>query len=155
MVRLIDQDGTQLGVKSIDEAIRIAQDRGQDLVEVAPGANPPVCKVLDFSKYRYQREKERKEAKKHQKGGHVKEIRFRPKISPHDLDTKIRAMQKFLGQRHKVRVSVIFHGREMEHTDLGKKLLERVKENLVDLSAPEADPSMMGNRMIVMFAPKK
>jgi translation initiation factor IF-3 len=94
MVRLIDQDGTQLGVKSIDEAIRIAQDRGQDLVEVAPGANPPVCKVLDFSKYRYQREKERKEAKKHQKGGHVKEIRFRPKISPHDLDTKIRAMQK-------------------------------------------------------------
>lgn len=148
-------DGTQLGVKPIDEALRLASDRGSDLVEIAPTATPPVCKILDFSKFRYEREKQRKEARKHTKGGHVKEIRFRPKISPHDLDTKIRAMQKFLGNRDKVRVSVIFHGREMEHRDLGLKLIDKVKEQVAELGAIEAEPSLLGNRLIVMLAPKK
>lgn len=154
-VRLIDVDGAQLGVKPIEEALRIAGDRGTDLVEIAPSANPPVCKVLDFSKYRYEKEKQRKEARKHAKGGHVKEIRFRPKISAHDLDTKIRAMHKFLENRDKVRVSVIFHGREMEHRDLGMKLIDKVKEQLGELMTLESSPSMLGNRMIVMMAPKK
>jgi len=154
-VRLIDQDGTQLGIKSIDEALRIAEDRGQDLVEIAPGANPPVCKVLAFSKFRYEKEKQRKEAKKHQKGGHVKEVRFRPKISDHDFDTKYRAIEKFLKNRDKVRVSVIFHGREMEHQDLGHNLIRRLKEQSLEYAVVESEPNLMGNRLILMLAPKK
>jgi translation initiation factor IF-3 len=124
-------------------------------VEVAPNANPPVCRIVDFSKYRYEKEKQRKEAKKHQKGGHVKEMRFRPKISDHDFDTKVRYIQKFLENRDKVRISVIFHGREMEHRDLGHRLLDRVKEQLDALCTVESLPSMLGNRLILMLAPKK
>ena len=122
---------------------------------MAPGAAPPVCKILDFSKYRYEREKQHKEAKKHQKGGHVKEVRFRPKISEHDLDTKVRAMQKFLDNRDKVRISVIFHGREMEHRDIGMRLLDKVKEQLAELCTVESNPMLLGNRLILMLAPKK
>ncbi len=123
-------------------------------MEIAPNANPPVCKVLDFSKYRYEREKQLKEARKHQKGGHVKELRFRPKIGKHDFDTKLRAMQKFLENRDKVRVSVVFHGREMEHRDLGIKMLDKIKEQLGDISAVESEPQLLGNRLILMLAPK-
>jgi translation initiation factor IF-3 len=154
-VRLIDSDGTQLGVRPITEALRIAEDRGHDLVEIAPGANPPVCKVLDYSKYRYEKEKQLKEARKHQKGGHVKEVRFRPKISEHDFDTKVRAIHKFLSQRDKVRVSMIFHGREMEHRDLGENLIRRIKEYVVELATVESNPQLLGNRLILMLAPKK
>lgn len=155
MVRLIDADGTQLGVRPLDEALRLSQDRGIDLVEVAPQANPPVCKILDFSKYRYEREKQRKEAKKHQKGGHVKEVRFRPKIGLHDFDTKVRHMQQFLENRDKVRLSVVFHGREMEHKDIGRLLLDRAKEQLQPVGLPESEPTLLGNRLIMIFAPKK
>ncbi len=123
-------------------------------MEIAPNANPPVCKVLDFSKYRYEREKQLKEARKHQKGGHVKELRFRPKIGKHDFDTKLRAMQKFLENRDKVRVSVVFHGREMEHRDLGIKMLDKIKEQLGGISAVESEPQLLGNRLILMLAPK-
>jgi translation initiation factor IF-3 len=154
-VRLIDQDGTQLGVKSIAEALRIAEDRGHDLVEIAPSANPPVCKVLDFSKYRYEKEKQRKEARKHQKGGHVKEVRFRPKISEHDFDTKVRFIRKFLNNRDKVRISVIFHGREMEHRDLGLGLIHKMKELVAENAVVESEPQLLGNRLILMLAPKK
>lgn len=124
------------------------------MVEIAPNASPPVCKVLDFSKYRYEREKQLKEARKHQKGGHVKELRFRPKIGKHDFDTKLRAMQKFLENRDKVRVSVVFHGREMEHRDLGIKMLDKIKEQLGEISAVESEPQLLGNRLILMLAPK-
>lgn len=154
-VRLIDEDGTQLGVKSLEEAIRTAQDRGKDLVEVAPQAQPPVCKVVDFSKYRYEKEKQKKEARKHQKGGHVKEIRFRPQIGEHDFVTKLRAVQKFLEDRDKVRITVMFRGREMEHKDLGQRIIERLKEHLGELATVESNPMMMGNRMILMLAPQK
>jgi translation initiation factor IF-3 len=154
-VRLIDEDGTQLGVKNLDEAIRISQDRGKDLVEVAPQANPPVCKVVDFSKYRYEKEKQKKEAKKHQKGGHVKEMRFRPGIGDHDFDTKARAIQKFLEDRDKVRITVMFRGREMEHKDLGRKIIERIQVFLGELAVIESSPMMFGNRMILMLAPQK
>lgn len=154
-VRLIDEDGTQLGVKSLDEAIRVAQDRGKDLVEVAPQAQPPVCKVVNFSKYRYEKEKQKKEARKHQKGGHVKEIRFRPQIGEHDFETKLRAVQKFLEDRDKVRITIMFRGREMEHKDLGKKIIERLKEHLGELATVESHPMMFGNRMILMLAPQK
>lgn len=124
-------------------------------MEIAPSAVPPVCKVLDYSKYRYEKEKQRKEARKHQKGGHLKEIRFRPKISVHDLDTKIRAMRNFVVNRDKVRLSVVFHGREMEHRDLGKALLDRVREQLADVAAVESEPFLLGNRMIIVLVPKK
>lgn len=154
-VRLIDSDGTQLGVRHITEAIRIAEDRGFDLVEVAPEANPPVCKVIDFSKYRYEKEKQRKEARKHQKGGHVKEVRFRVKISEHDFETKVRNIVKFVKNRDKVRITVMFHGREMEHQDLGVNLVNRIKEQSAADSVVESEPSMMGNRMVLMLAPKK
>lgn len=135
--------------------MRIARERGHDLVEIAPAALPPVCRVLDFSKYRYEKEKQRKEARKHQKGGHVKEVRFRPTIGVHDLDTKIRAMRQFLEARDKVRVSVIFRGREMEHKDLGHNLIRRVKEQLAERCVVESNPMMLGNRLILMLAPQK
>ncbi len=154
-VRLIDEDGTQLGVKNLDEALRTAQDRGKDLVEVAPQANPPVCKVVDFSKYRYEKEKQKKEARKHAKGGQVKEVRFRPRIGEHDFDTKYRQIQKFLAGRDKVRITVMFRGREMEHQDLGRKIVERLKENLGETATVESAPTMFGNRMILMLAPQK
>ncbi|MBI4397227.1 MAG: translation initiation factor IF-3, partial [Elusimicrobia bacterium] len=105
--------------------------------------------------YRYEKEKQRKEAKKHQKGGHVKEVRFRPKIGEHDFETKVRAMQKFLEGRDKVRVSVVFHGREMEHRDLGVRLLDKMKEQLAEISTVESNPILLGNRLILMLAPKK
>ncbi len=154
-MRLIDEDGTQLGVKNLDEALRTAQDRGKDLVEVAPQANPPVCKVVDFSKYRYEKEKQKKEARKHAKGGQVKEVRFRPRIGEHDFDTKYRQIQKFLAGRDKVRITVMFRGREMEHQDLGRKIVERLKENLGETATVESAPTMFGNRMILMLAPQK
>ncbi len=125
------------------------------MVEVAPQAQPPVCKVVDFSKYRYEKEKQKKEARKHQKGGHVKEVRFRPRIGVHDFDTKFRAVRKFLEERDKVRITVMFRGRELEHKDLGRKIIDRLKEQLGELATVESDPMMMGNRMILMLAPQK
>jgi translation initiation factor IF-3 len=138
----------------LSEALRHAEDRGQDLVEIAPGATPPVCKILDFSKYRYEKEKQRKEAKKHQKGGHVKEVRFRPKIGEHDFNTKLGFIHKFLDKRDKVRVIVMFHGREMEHRDLGENIIKRIKESLDGKAAVETAPQLLGNRLIIMLAPK-
>ncbi len=144
-----------LGIKSIQEALNISQERGHDLVEVAPNASPPVCRVLDYSKYRYEKEKQRKESRKHQKGGHVKEMRFRTKISEHDFETKQRAIMRFLENRDKVRVSVVFYGREMDHRDLGHRLIDKLKEKVMDLATIESAPSMFGNRLVLMLAPKK
>lgn len=152
---MIDLDGTQLGIKPLPEALRIAEDRGHDLVEIAPNANPPVCKVLDFSKFRYEKEKQRKEARKHQKGGHVKEVRFRPKIGGHDFETKLKMIQKFINNRDKVRVSVVFYGREMEHRDIGVGLINKMKDFLANEAVVETEPQLLGNRMILMLAPKK
>jgi translation initiation factor IF-3 len=111
--------------------------------------------VVDFSKYRYEKEKQKKEARKHQKGGHVKEIRFRPQIGEHDFVTKLKAVQKFLEDRDKVRITVMFRGREMEHKDLGQRIIERLKDHLGELATVESNPMMMGNRMILMLAPQK
>lgn len=152
---MIDVDGTQLGIKSLEESLRIAQNRGLDLVEIAAQNNPPVCKLADFSKFRYEREKKLKEARKKQKGGQVKELRIRPKIGVHDLDIKINHMREFLAERDKVRLTVVFRGREMEHPDLGKDLAGRVKERIADIANLEQDAQMDGNRMSLLFAPKK
>jgi translation initiation factor IF-3 len=125
------------------------------LVEIAPLAQPPVCKVLDFSKYRYEKEKQRKEAKKHNKGGQVKEVRFGLKIGSHDFETKVRNIKKFIEESNKVRVIIIFRGREMEHRDIGHGLIERMKEQLGDTFLVETHPNMLGNRLNLMLAPKK
>ena len=154
-VRLIDIDGTQLGIKSIEEAIRIAQNKNTDLVEIAPQNNPPVCKLADFSKFRYEREKKLKEARKKHKGGQVKELRIRPKIGFHDLDIKIDHMREFIAERDKVRLTIVFRGREMEHTDQANHLVARVKEKISDVAILEQDTPMEGNRKSLLFAPKK
>jgi translation initiation factor IF-3 len=144
-----------LGVRQTTEALQLARDRGLDLIEIAPLANPPVCKIVDYSKFRYEKEKQRKEANKHNKGGHVKEIRFGLKIGLHDFDTKVRNIKRFLEERDKVRVTVIFRGREMEHKDIGHALVMRMKEQLGDTFIEESGPGMLGNRMHLMLSPKK
>jgi len=133
----------------------LAQNRGLDLVEIAPQNNPPVCKLADFSKFRYEREKKMKEARKKHKGGQVKELRVRPKIGFHDLDIKINHMREFIQERDKVRFTIVFRGREMEHQDLGRALLNRVKERVSDVAVLEQDAQMEGNRLNLLFAPKK
>lgn len=133
----------------------MAQNRGLDLVEIAPQNNPPVCKLTDFSKFRYERDKKLKDARKKQKGGNVKELRIRPKIGVHDLDIKINHMREFIGERDKVRLTIVFRGREMEHTDIAKPLVDRVKEKLQDIAALEQDAIMDGTRMNLLFVPKK
>lgn len=136
--------------------MRIAQNRGVDLVEIAAQNNPPVCKLADFSKFRYEREKRLKEARKKQKGGNVKELRVRPKIGVHDLDIKINQMLEFIGERDKVRFTVVFRGREQEHPDQGRLIFGRVKEKLADVATLESeDRRMEGGRLSLMFTPKK
>src|SRR5437868_1742029 len=154
-VRLIDEDGTQLGIKSLVEALSLAQARGKDLLEIAPNAMPPVAKIADFSKFRYEREKKLKESRKHQKAGLVKEIRMRSQIGANDLSTKVGHAREFIGQKFKVRFTVVFRGREMEHRDLGLALINKIKEQLEGLFNIEQDPAMEGNRMSILLAPKK
>ena len=154
-VRLIDEDGTQLGIKSLMEALSLAQARAKDLLEIAPNATPPVGKIADFSKFRYEREKRLKESRKHQKAGLVKEIRMRSMISEHDLLTKIGHAKEFIDERFKVRVTVIFRGREMEHRDLGVALLNKIKELLNGKFILEQDAQLEGNRMSILLAPRK
>jgi translation initiation factor IF-3 len=154
-VRLIDVDGTQLGIKSIEEALRLAVNRGVDLVEIAPQNNPPVCKLADFSKFRYEREKKLKEARKKHRGGQVKELRIRPKIGSHDLGIKIEHMRDFISEHDKVRLTVVFRGREMEHPEQANPLINRVKEQIADVAVVEQENAMEGNRKSLLFAPKK
>ncbi|OGS02601.1 MAG: translation initiation factor IF-3 [Elusimicrobia bacterium RIFOXYA1_FULL_47_7] len=154
-VRLIDEDGTQVGIKSIQEALKLAQERGKDLVEIAPLANPPVCKVLDFSKYRYEEDKKARDARKKQKGGHLKEVRVRPRISEHDLEIKLRHAKDFLAEFNKVQVTIVFMGRENQHKDLGYALGEKIKGLLIEYGDLEGRPSSFGNRIIMTFIPKK
>lgn len=155
-VRLIDEDGTQVGIKSIQEALALAQERGQDLVEIAPQANPPVCKVINFSKFRYEMEKKEREARKKQKTGQLKEVRIRPRIGEHDLEIKIKHAREFLSEQNKVQITVLFMGREMQHRDLGYALMEKVKERLSDIADMEQSrPISMGNRMFLSLIPKK
>lgn len=152
---MISEDGEQLGIKSVREAISIAQSRELDLIEIAPGANPPVCKIVDFSKFKYEMDKKRREAKKKQKAGHLKEIRIRPKIGAHDFDIKIKHIEEFIAARDKVRVTVIFRGREMEHRELGAQLLATLKERLAVTAELEQDAMLEGNRLSLMFVPRK
>ncbi len=153
-MRLVDADGTQLGVVPIDEAIQKAEDRGMDLVEVATKSDPPVCKILDYGKFKYEAQKKKNEARKKQKTIDVKEIKMRPGIEIHDYDVKMRAMRKFLGEGDKVKVTMRFRGREMAHQDLGLKVLNRVRDELDELAKVELMPKMEGRQMIMVVAPK-
>ena len=143
-----------VGVKTIQEALRMADDAGYDLIEIAPEASPPVCKLGNYSKFLYEKEKKLKEARKNRGGGQVKEIRIRPKIGEHDLMVKINALTKFLKEHHKVRVSFVFMGREMEHREIGAKMLEKIEQQIADVGVVESRPQMYGNRMITIFVPQ-
>jgi len=153
-VRLIDSNGDQLGVKSRNEALDIAQARELDLVLVAPKAKPPVCRVMDYGKYRFEQQKKEKEARKKQKVINVKEVRFTPGIGQHDFDTKLKNTRKFLEKGDKVKASVRFRGRAITHKDLGREVLNRLAEELEDSATIESKPKMEGRNMFMMLAPK-
>ena len=139
-MRVIDSEGEQLGILPISQALAIAQERGLDLVEVAPNAEPPVCKVMDYGKYKYEQAKRQQEAKKKQTTIQVKEVKVRPKIEEHDLNYKMNNIRRFLSQRNKIKVSMIFRGREIAHTDLGYDLLKRIATELEDEMQVEQSP---------------
>lgn len=156
-VFVLDSDGTQRGVMSVFDAVRLAEDEGLDLVEVSPNANPPVCRVLDFGKYRYEQEKRLRDAKKNQNIIKIKEIRMQPKIEKHDIDTKSKFISDFLQDGNKVKISIRFHGREMAHPELGKaalgKILETLTANAVEYNL-DRPPLMEGKMMSIMISPK-
>ena len=154
-VRLIDENGQQQGVVSRDEALDYARQRDLDLVEVAPDARPPVCRVLDYSKYKYEQEQKQKAARKHQQNIVVREIKFRPKIAQHDYDTKKNHVERFLKHRDKVKVTIMFRGREVTHPERGEMILNRLADELGDLAVIEQRPTQDGRNMTMMLAPAK
>jgi translation initiation factor IF-3 len=154
-VRLIGDDGKQIGVVKTSEALAYAQERDLDLVEVAPEAKPPVCRVLDYSKYKYEQEQKQKAARKHQQQITVREIKFRPKIAQHDYDTKKGHIERFLRDQSKVKVTIMFRGREMAHPERGQMILERLAEELADLAVVEQRPIQDGRNMTMMLGPGK
>ncbi len=148
-------DGSQLGVMNIRRAIKLAQEKGLDLVEVAPTANPPVCRILDYGRYRYEQEKLAKEAKKKQKGGDIKTIRLRPAIGAHDMETKVRNALEFLEEGDKVKFVVIFRSREFGRPQAGEQLLRKIAEALREHGVIEKQPGMDGRQMVMVIAPAK
>ncbi|MCY9806958.1 translation initiation factor IF-3 [Lentilactobacillus senioris] len=154
-VRLIGADGDQLGVKSRDEALKLADDADLDLVLVAPKAKPPVAKILDYGKYRFEQQKKDRESRKKQKIVNVKEVRLSPVIDVNDFNTKLKNARKFLAKGEKVRVSIRFKGRAITHKDIGRKVLDRMAEETADVASVEQKPKMDGRSMFLMLAPKE
>jgi translation initiation factor IF-3 len=154
-VRLIDDDGGQLGIKTSDEARQHAYAKGLDLVEVAAQADPPVVRVMDYGKYRYEQEQKAKLARKHQTQINVKEIKFRPKIGIHDYNTKKGHVERFLNQRAKVKVTIMFRGREQQHPERGRNLLMRLAEDVKEIGVIEAPPLQDGRNMTMLLGPSK
>jgi len=152
-VRLIDEDGNQIGIVSSRQALEIADEKGLDLVEISPNGKPPVCKIMDFGKYKYQLEISEKLKKKKQSHIVVKEIKLRPKIDKNDLNTKKRQMEKFLKHGNKVKVTIMFRGREIVHKQLGMNILESLLEDLRDIAVVELRPKLDGYNMIMVIAP--
>ena len=153
-IRLIDDEGNQMGIVPTMEALRMAKDKGLDLVEVSPNANPPVCKILDFGKYRFEQEKKLRDSKKNQKVLKLKEIRMQPKIGAGDLDTKAKHVQEFLDDGAKVKVTIRFRGRELAHTDLGYGVLQEVLKRLTSEYVVEKSPAMDGKPMSMTISAK-
>ena len=153
-VRLIDETGQNVGVVTYIDAMARAEQAGLDLVEVSPDAEPPVCKILDFGKYKYQEQKKAAEARKHQKIVEIKEIKMRPGIDDHDYDVKMRAIKRFFEEGDKVKITLRFRGREMAHQHLGMDVLKRVKTDTEPIAKVEAEPRFEGRQMVMVLAPK-
>ena len=153
-VRLIGADGEQVGVVSIERAMQAADAVGLDLVEVSPNADPPVCKILDFGKYKYEAQKKANEARKRQKTFDVKEIKMRPNIDTHDYDVKMRSLVKFIEEGDKVKITIRFRGRELAHPEIGSRLLEKVVADTDEIAKVEAMAKMEGRQMIMVIAPR-
>lgn len=154
-VRVINEEGQPLGVISLDEAVANAERVGLDLVEVSSNTEPPVCKIMDYGKYRYKQSKKLHDARKSQTVIHVKEIRLRPKTEAHDLQTKIKHIKKFLEQHDKVKVSMMFRGREIAFTEIGRKLMDQIKAALTDECIMDQEPRLEGRNMVMIVSPKK
>ena len=148
-------DGAQIGIVPVEDALKRAQDLDLDLVEVAPQAVPPVCRIMDYGKFKYERDIRQKEARKKQTRVEVKEIKFRPKIDPHDYATKKGHVERFLKAGARVKVTIMFRGREMAHTELGRKILERLVSDLEGVATVESEPKQDGRNMIMVIAPVK
>ena len=153
-VRVTNADGEQLGIMQTRDALHMAIEQHLDLVEVAPKAKPPVCRIMDFGKYRYEQQKREKEARKKQKVITIKEVKLRPNIEQHDFDVKLKNASRFLQDGDKVKVTIMFRGRELSHPELGKEILERFAEALKDTVSVERDAKLEGNNMIMILAPK-
>ncbi|MGE5592104.1 MAG: translation initiation factor IF-3 [Betaproteobacteria bacterium] len=154
-IRLIDENGEQLGIMVVREGLRIAAEKGLDLVEVAPNAKPPVCRLLDYGKYKYEQAKRDREARKKQRIMDIKEVRMTPKIEGHDFQVKVRNAQKFLQDGDKVKATVRFRGREIVHADIGRALLLDLAEEVKDYGVIEREPRVEGKHMIMVLAPKQ
>ena len=154
-MRLVGPDGSQIGVKPLPEALHIAREHDLDLVEVAPNANPPVCKIMDFGKFKYEQDVRRKESRRKTTNVVIKEMKFRPKIDEHDYTTKTKHVERFLAEGSKVKITIMFRGREMAHPELGKKILDRIAEQVRDIGIVEAAPRVDGRNMLMVLAPAK
>jgi translation initiation factor IF-3 len=154
-VRVITEEAKQLGVISLEEALASAEKAGLDLVEVSPTAEPPVCKIMDYGKYCYKQSKKLHDAKKSQTVIHVKEIRLRPKTEEHDVQVKVKHIKKFLENHDKVKISMMFRGREIAFTEIGRKLMEEIKGQLADDSMIDQEPRLEGRNMVMIVSPKK
>lgn len=153
-VRLVDENGEQLGVFTSRDALRVAQERGYDLVEVAPNARPPVCRIMDFGKFKYEQSKKDRETRKKQKVVTVKEVKMRPNIEDHDFDVRRRQTEQFLREGDKIKATIMFRGREVVHSDLGKAVLDRLLDAVKDLCIVERPAKLEGKNMIMILAPK-
>jgi translation initiation factor IF-3 len=154
-VRLVDEDGSQIGVVKTDQALAMAADRDLDLVEVAPDSRPPVARLLDYSKYKYEQEQKAKAARKHQQQVNIREIKLRPKIADHDYETKKGHVERFLRHQDKVKVTIMFRGREQAHPERGRALLERLFEDIGELATIEQHPQQEGRNMHMLLAPSR
>jgi translation initiation factor IF-3 len=154
-VRVIDDEGNQVGMMKTPDAVKFAQERDLDLVEVAPEAKPPVCRVLDYSKYKYEQAQKLKQARKHQQQITIREIKFRPKIAQHDYDTKKHHVERFLRHKDKVKITIMFRGREVTHPERGVAILDRLAEELAELCVVEQRPTQDGRNMTMMLGPSK
>ena len=152
---MIDHEGANRGVVPTEEAMDIAMDAGLDLVEIQPNANPPVCKILDYGRYKYQAQKKAAEARKKQKTVEIKEIKMRPNVDTHDYEVKMKSMLRFFGEGDKVKVTLRFRGREMAHQDLGMNLLNKVREETNEIAKVESAPKLEGRQMVMVLAPIK
>jgi translation initiation factor IF-3 len=154
-VRVVDPSGNQLGVMSLREALRLAEEHQLDLVEIAPQARPPVCRLMDYGKYKYEQSKREKEARKKQRVINIKEVKLRPSIEEHDFQVKVRNAARFLKEGDKVKATIMFRGREIMHTQLGHQLLLRLAEQVKDLSVIERQPRLEGKNMVMILAPRQ